>query len=300
MLKIAWSPLYKHPLPEGHRFPMEKYDLIPEQLLYEGSIEAGQLYEPEKISIETLLRTHTEEYWLKLRDQKLSASEQRRMGFPSSVRLVERSLTIAQGTVQNVALALQNGVAINAAGGTHHAFSDRGEGFCLLNDIAVAANEYLQRGILSRILVVDLDVHQGNGTAHIFKDEPGVFTFSMHCEANYPLQKESSDLDLGLPSFLGDRAYLDLLQQTLPELIDRVEPEFIFYLAGVDILETDRLGKLSVSREGCKQRDEYVLKLCKTNRIPVAISLGGGYSPRISDIVEAHCNTFRVAQALYS
>lgn len=299
MVKIAWSPLYCHPLPEGHRFPMEKYDLIPEQLLYEGSIEEVQLYTPDPVEESTILLTHTASYWTRLRDQLLSPQEIRRMGFPLSPQLVQRSMAIAGGTIRNVSYARQHGVALNGAGGTHHAFADRGEGFCLLNDLAVAANWLLAREPDTRILMVDLDVHQGNGTARIFQDDPRVFTFSMHCEANYPLKKERSDLDLGLPDAMGDGAYLSLLRETLPRLIDQVQPDLIFYLAGVDVLATDRLGKLRLSRQGCKARDEAVMRLCKQHGIPLVISLGGGYSHHIRDIVEAHCNTFRLAQEFW-
>ena len=299
MLKISWSPLYRHPLPEGHRFPMEKYELIPEQLLYEGTISEDNLYDPGKISEETVLLTHDEDYWQRVKNQELTPREQRRMGFPLSPRLVERSITIAKGTIENAIWAKKHGIAINGAGGTHHAFSDRGEGFCLLNDMAIAANYLLKKQQFERILVVDLDVHQGNGTAQIFADEARVFTFSMHCKANYPLVKEKSDLDIALEAYTDDDTYMAMLKNTLPRLIDQVEPDLMFYLSGVDILDTDRLGKLNCTREGCKARDSYVLETCRKNEIPVAISLGGGYSPHIKDIVEAHCNTFRLAQEIW-
>lgn len=299
VLKIAWSPLYKHPLPEGHRFPMEKYELIPEQLIYEGTIGEENLYLPGELELETILRTHDEQYWNKLINQKLSLREQRRTGFPLSPLLVKRAVTIPMGTIQNVLFAQQYGVSMNVAGGTHHAFKDRGEGFCLLNDIAIAVNELMYKGILSRPMIVDLDVHQGNGTAAIFALNPLVFTFSMHCEVNYPLKKEISDKDIALPAYTTDKTYLNYLKNTLPEIVNFHQPDFIFYLSGVDILETDKLGKLSISREGCKLRDEYVFSFCKQNQIPVTVCLGGGYSPLLKDIIEAHCNTFRIAQEIY-
>ncbi|MDP5170699.1 MAG: histone deacetylase [Bacteroidia bacterium] len=298
-LKIAWSPLYQHPLPEGHRFPMEKYELIPEQLLYEGTIAPHNLYAPGRLDEETILLTHSEEYWHKLQQGLLSPREIRRTGFPYSLRLIERGRHIAQGTIQNALYALKWGVAINGAGGTHHAFRDRGEGFCIFNDFAIACNWLLQAGMISKILIVDLDVHQGNGTAAIFQNEARVFTFSMHCQANYPLQKEQSDLDIGLPVGTTDDHYLMTLRETLPRLIDEVEPELVCYLSGVDILETDKLGKLKVTRQGCKERDRFVLETCHKNKLPVVISLGGGYSPQIRDIVEAHCQTFRLAQEIW-
>ncbi|MEL6673979.1 MAG: histone deacetylase [Bacteroidota bacterium] len=299
MLYISWSPLYCHPLPEGHRFPMEKYELIPEQLLYEGTIQSENLYDPGKIDEPTILLTHEAAYWEKLKHQHLSKKEIRKVGFPLSPLLVERAISIPKGTIQNSMFAMEYGVAINGAGGTHHAFTNRGEGFCLLNDIAIAANWLLAEGLVQRVLVVDLDVHQGNGTAQIFQDDPRVFTFSMHCQANYPLQKETSDLDIGLPVGAGDEYYLNQLRHHLPPLLDQVEPDFIFYLSGVDILHTDKLGRLGCSLQGCHERDSFVLSLCHRHQIPVVISLGGGYSPQIKDIVEAHCQTFRIATDLW-
>lgn len=278
---------------------MEKYDLIPEQLCYEGTITEDQLYRPGQIDEATVLLTHDLGYWQKLKTGALTPREVRRTGFPFSPQLVERAVTIPQGTIRNALYAMEHGVAINGAGGTHHAFTDRGEGFCLLNDIAIAAKWLLQNGHIRQALVVDLDVHQGNGTAQIFRDDPRVFTFSMHCEANYPLQKEQSDLDIGLAVGTDDRSYLHHLRETLPRLMDEVQPDFVFYLSGVDILETDKLGRLGVSIQGCKDRDEFVLRQCQQNGLPVAISLGGGYSTQLRHIIEAHCNTFRVAQELY-
>ena len=299
MLKIAWSPYYAHPLPEGHRFPMEKYNLIPEQLLYEGTIEEDNLFEPDVLTEEEVLLTHDRDYWEKLKCQTLTPREIRKTGFPLSERLVHREINIGKGTWMGTRFARQHGVAMNISGGTHHAFTNRGEGFCLLNDIAMAANLLLQEQPDLQILVVDLDVHQGNGTAEIFQQESRVFTFSMHCRANYPLHKESSDFDLELPPYIEDEHYLRELKETLPRLIDEFQPGFAFFLSGVDIIETDKLGHLHVSREGCKARDRFVFEQMKKNDIPVVVSMGGGYSPRIADIVEAHCNTYRVAQEIY-
>lgn len=299
MLKIAHSPYYAHPLPEGHRFPMEKYELIPQQLLYEGTIGPENLFCPEVLTDEQVLLTHDAEYWRKLKDQRLSPREIRKTGFPLSHRLVHREINIGHGTLLCSYFAMENGVAMNTSGGTHHAFTDRGEGFCLLNDIAMAARIILHEGRARKILVVDLDVHQGNGTAEIFRDDDRVFTFSMHCRSNYPLEKEKSDLDLALEPFMPDGPYLELLRKTLPDLLERVQPDFVYYLSGVDVIETDKLGKLSLSRQGCKERDRFVFQTLKAHRIPVAVSMGGGYSPKIADIVEAHCNTYRVAQEIY-
>jgi acetoin utilization deacetylase AcuC-like enzyme len=299
MLKIAWDRVYNHPLPEGHRFPMLKYDLIPEQLLYEGTIKEENLFAPLLPDESLILTTHDTEYWLKLKNLSLSEKEIRKTGFLLSKKLIEREIIIMNGTVQCALFALQYGVSMNIAGGTHHAFRARGEGFCLLNDIAIAANYLLLNNLSKKILVVDLDVHQGNGTAEIFRNQPSVFTFSMHGQNNYPSHKEMSDLDLPLPDKTDDFLFLSTLKETLPRLIHDVKPDFIFYQSGVDILNTDKLGKLSVSREGCKERDRFVLSTCKNNSIPLTICMGGGYSEKIRDITEAHCNTFRLAQELY-
>ena len=293
MLKIAYSPIYKYDLPEGHRFPMAKYELLPEQLLYEGTVSHQNFFHPIPLEEEYILWTHTFEYWEKLKNQTIGPKEVRAIGFPMSERLVLRSRHIAQGTIQCAQFAL------NIAGGTHHAYAFRGEGFCLMNDIALAANFLLNKGLAKKILIIDLDVHQGNGTAHIFLHEPRVFTFSMHGEKNYPLRKEKSNLDIGLPDKTEDAPYLRILRETLPRLLDEVEPDFIFYLSGVDVLATDKLGRLSLSLEGCRQRDKYVLETCHKNHIPVAVSMGGGYSERLAHIVEAHANTFRTAREIF-
>ena len=299
MLKIAWNEHYTHPLPEGHRFPMIKYDLIPEQLLYEGTISQQNIFSPDVLHEDHLGGVHDVEYWEKLKFGRLSKDEIRKTGFPFSSQLVKRELVILQGSIDCANYALKYGVALNVAGGTHHAFRDRGEGFCLLNDIAVAADYLIKNQLAKQILVVDLDVHQGNGTAKIFEDMHEVFTFSMHGGKNYPLKKEASDLDVPLQDGIEDKMYLELLKSHLPRLIEKVEPDFIFYQAGVDILSTDKLGRLSLSQEGCKNRDQFVLESCHKNNIPVAISMGGGYSEKISDIVEAHANTFRLASEIY-
>ncbi len=299
MLKVAWSKLYAHPLPEGHRFPMIKYELIPEQLLYEGTISEDNLFLPASLSLQDIHWTHNKEYLDKLINLRLSKIEERRTGFPQSKSLVDREILIMGGTWEACLFALKFGVGINAAGGTHHAYADKGEGFCLLNDMAIAANILLQRRLVKKILIVDLDVHQGDGTASIFKGSDLVYTFSMHGASNYPLIKQQSHLDIPIPDKTEDTSYLNILKENLPRLIDNVEPDFIFYQAGVDILLTDKLGKLSISREGCKQRDIFVLQTCLKNKIQVCISMGGGYSNDIKDIVEAHCNTFRIVQDLY-
>jgi acetoin utilization deacetylase AcuC-like enzyme len=298
-LYIAFDPIYIHPLPEGHRFPMLKYELIPEQLIYEGLITKDNLFSPLPVKEDVILLSHEKSYWERLRDLKLSPAEIRRSGFPLSATLLDRELRIAQGTINGCLDSFKNGIAFNIAGGTHHAGSNWAEGFCLLNDQAIAANYLLDRGLAKRILIIDLDVHQGNGTAEIFKNEERVFTFSMHAEKNFPFRKEQSDLDIGLQDGISDREYLDILNENLEKIIIKHQPDFVFYLAGVDVLSTDKLGKLNLSLKGCKERDEIVLKTCKIFNLPIQISMGGGYSQKVSVIVDAHCNTFRLAHNFY-
>lgn len=299
MLKIAFSPIYKYQLPEGHRFPMIKYELVPEQLLYEGIVSESNFFHPSPLTEAQILQTHSREYWNKLQEQKLSVKEVRAIGFPMRPDLVWRGRHIAQGTIDCARYAQQYGTSLNIAGGTHHAFADRGEGFCVFNDIAIAANYLLSTGEAKKILVIDLDVHQGNGTASIFQEENRVFTFSMHGAKNYPLRKERSDLDIPLPDKTPDKPYLKVLTETLPRLIDELQPDLAFYLSGVDVLESDRLGRLSLSLQGCKERDRFVFQTCKQYNLPVAVSMGGGYSPRIAAIVDAHANTYRMATEVF-
>jgi len=299
-LKIAYDPIYSHPLPEGHRFPMLKYELIPGQLLHEGTISAGNLFAPMPCTDEIVLMTHTEGYLKRLKSQELSVSEQRNIGFPLSPQLILRELVITQGTIDCCHYAMENGVAMNVAGGTHHAYADRGEGFCLLNDFAVAANYLLHKKLAKKILIIDLDVHQGNGTAKIFQYQPAVFTFSMHGANNYPFHKERSDLDLPLPDDTDENTYLKLVDESISKLLKAVKPDFAFFLSGVDILNTDKYGKLRISIAGCRQRDELVFSYLKKEGVPCTVAMGGGYSAEIKIIVEAHCNTFRVAKEIFT
>ncbi|HVF80964.1 MAG TPA: histone deacetylase, partial [Flavisolibacter sp.] len=254
-LHIAFHPVYAHPLPEGHRFPMLKYELIPAQLLYEGTITEENIFTPEPCKEEIILLTHTKPYFDKLIHQALSAQEQRRIGFPQSPALTQRELIITQGTIECCHHAFKNGIALNVAGGTHHAFADRGEGFCLLNDFAIAAKYLLHQKLAERVLIIDLDVHQGNGTAKIFEGDERVFTFSMHGRNNYPFHKEKSDLDIALEDGIMDEDYLMELTKHLPRLLQSFKPHFVFYLSGVDVLETDKFGKLKVTIQGCRERD---------------------------------------------
>lgn len=300
MIPIAFSPIYKYELPEGHRFPMEKYELLPQQLMLEGTISEDQFFQPTPLKMEELVSTHTTEFLDKLEQQTLNYHEIRKIGFPMRPELIIRGKHIAGGTYQGALMALKNkGAAMNIAGGTHHSYADHGEGFCVFNDIALASNLLLNTGRVKKILIVDLDVHQGNGNAHIFQHDQRVFTFSMHGEKNYPLKKEQSDLDIGLPDAMQDKDYLQILYSKLPELIQLVEPDIIFYQSGVDIIEFDKLGRLGVSIDGCKNRDRFVFEQAHINQIPIVTSMGGGYSPEIKHIIEAHANTYREAMYFF-
>lgn len=299
MLPIAYHPIYKHPLPEGHRFPMIKYELLPQQLLHEGTAVESDFHAPGLPDMNAVLAVHDKGYVNQLIDIALDAKAIRKIGFPLSAELVERELRITQGTIWGCEKAMQTGIAFNIAGGTHHAYSTHGEAFCLLNDQGIAAQHLLDSNLAKKILIVDLDVHQGNGTAEIFAGNNKVFTFSMHGKSNYPFRKETSDLDIALPDTTGDEEYLTILKDTLPKLVDSEKPDFIFYLSGVDILASDKLGKLGCSIAGCRERDEFVLGLARKLEIPVQCSMGGGYSPDIKTIIEAHANTYRVARELY-
>jgi acetoin utilization deacetylase AcuC-like enzyme len=274
---------------------MEKYELIPEQLIFEGIINNENLFEPTPLDESVILLTHDADYWQLLKTLTLDTAHQRRIGFKLNADLIKRELCIMHGTLQCAHYAIKNGAALNVAGGTHHAFKNKGEGFCLLNDFAITANYLLKQKLAARILIVDLDVHQGNGTAAIFSNQPNVFTFSMHGKHNYPFFKEKSDLDVELPDGINDKAYLDLLEKNLTRIFKLFKPDFVCYQSGVDILASDKLGKLNISIEGCKTRDEMVFAFCRVQKIPVVVAMGGGYSPKISDIVNAHCNTFKAA-----
>jgi acetoin utilization deacetylase AcuC-like enzyme len=292
---IAFHPLYVHPLPENHRFPMEKYDLLKRQLIHEGIAESATFFEPSQIAFDTLLAVHSITYWERLKNIEISPREQRVSGFVHSKQLIDRELTIMEGTRKAADIAMKTGLGFNIAGGTHHAFYDRGEGFCLLNDQVIAANWLLENTQIQRILIVDLDVHQGNGTAALCANEERIFTFSMHGAGNYPLKKENSDLDVELPDACKDEVFLFLLEANLDKILNQFKPDFIFYQSGVDVLESDKLGRLSLSQNACYQRDKIVYQTVQQLKIPVVTTMGGGYSPQIKDIVNAHTNTFKAA-----
>jgi acetoin utilization deacetylase AcuC-like enzyme len=299
MFPIAFHPIYQHPLPEGHRFPMLKYELLPQQLLHEGTASQSDFFQPEICDLNHILAIHKQEYVDDLINLTLNPKAARKIGFPLSKELIERELRIAQGTIIGAQKSFETKVSFNIAGGTHHAYSTHGEAFCLLNDQAIASQFLLDNKLAKKILIVDLDVHQGNGTAEIFRSNPNVFTFSTHGKTNYPFKKETSDLDIGFNDNTTDDEFLKKIASVIPKLIETQKPDFIFYLAGVDILASDKLGKLACSVEGCKKRDELVFELCSKYQIPVQVSMGGGYSPEIKTIIEAHANTYRAAKNIF-
>lgn len=297
---IAHDPIYVLPLPEDHRFPIKKYEWLPEQLLYEGIIQSSQIFSPRRAHEDEVLLTHTPDYVHRMLHLQLTDKEMRKIGFPLSQTLIDREFTIAGGTIQCCEYAFKYGAAFNTAGGTHHAYAGSGEGFCLLNDVAVAANVLLHKRQAQRILIVDLDVHQGQGTASIFEKEERVFTFSMHGKNNYPLHKEKSDLDIELDDGTNGETYYQILSDTLPKLMERINPDFAFYIAGVDVLESDRYGKLKLSIADCAARDRFVFETLYKKQIPVVTTMGGGYSRSLKVIVDAHTNTYREAMRCYA
>ena len=299
MLKIAFNENYIYPLEENHRFPMIKYELIPEQLIRENTCTSDNFFKPKKIDENIVLLTHEVEYFKRFTSLNLSKKEIREIGFPLSKDLVDREMEIADGTIQGVHYSIKNGISMNIAGGTHHAFYNRGEAFCMLNDQAIGANYLLNEQLAKKIMIIDLDVHQGNGTASLFNSNTNVFTISFHGKKNYPFRKEKSDLDIEFNDNTKDEEYLKVLKETIPREIDKFKPDFIFYLSGVDVLENDKLGRLSLSINGCKERDKFILDICKRDSIPIQVSMGGGYSTLLKNIIEAHSNTFRLAQEIF-
>lgn len=285
-------------MPKGHRFPMEKYELLHFQLKREQIVKEEDFFIPSTVDVNLLLEVHDQLYLDKLLSLKLTEREQKISGFIHDSNLIERELRIIEGTRLAADFAIKHGMAFNIAGGTHHAYSNRGEGFCLLNDQAVAAKWLLSNNLVNNILIIDLDVHQGNGTAEIFSDEPSVYTFSMHGKNNYPLKKETSKLDIALEDGTTDNEYIDQLENGFMTILSSFKPDFIFYQSGVDILGTDKMGRLGLTKEGCKKRDELVYSFAKQQSVPIVTTMGGGYSPQLKDIVNAHCETFKTAQEI--
>ena len=288
---VAYHKDYTLTLPERHRVPITKYNLLPEQLLHRGIIDREDLFKPGLAAPEAIGKAHHTDYLNKALHLKLSYKEARRIGYPYDDYLVRRERRIVQGTISTAEIALKTGLAFNLAGGTHHAGSDWGEGFCMFNDVATAALYLLDQHKLNKILIVDLDVHQGNGTAEILQNEPKVFTFSMHGKNNFPFRKEKSDLDIGLEDHTNGKDYLKILEQNLTNLFDRLSPDFIFYLAGADVLDKDKLGRLNLSKEDCKIRDQLVFQACKDNNAPVQVGTAGGYAKQVRDTVDVHSQT---------
>jgi acetoin utilization deacetylase AcuC-like enzyme len=297
-MRCAYHPDYYLPLPPGHPFPMAKYPLLRERLLREEVLSARELVEPREAHIEDLRLVHTDEYLRRLAAGALEASEVRRIGVPWSAALWRRSRLAVQGTVEAARIALADGLAGNLAGGTHHAFADHGEGFCVLNDVAVAIRVLQRERRVVRALVVDLDVHQGNGTAAIFADDPCVYTFSMHGERNYPARKMRSTLDVELPDGLGDDAYVERLEPHLARAMEDSAPDIVFYLAGVDPARGDRYGRLALSDEGIRRRDRHVLGTCRARGLPIVITIAGGYAATAERTAELHAIVFREAVAI--
>ena len=295
---VFYSPRYYADIGEGHVFPIRKFELVRDRLLREGTLAAGEIIEPYPAAIEDVLLVHTEDYVTRLRAGALTERELKRLGLPWSKALVRRSFLATSGTIGAARAALKDGVASNLAGGTHHAFADRGEGFCVLNDVAVADRVLLRDRLVRRAGVVDLDVHQGNGTATIFEGDPAVFTFSMHGAKNYPLQKARSSLDVNLADGTGDDEYLETLARHLPAVFAH-GPDLVFYLGGADPYAGDKLGRLGLSVAALRARDELELAECRRRGVPVATVMSGGYAADISDTVEIHCNTVRAARSVF-
>jgi acetoin utilization deacetylase AcuC-like enzyme len=286
------------PLPAAHSFPMAKYSRLRELVVAEGTIAPGRLLEPGAATRGERLLAHDATYVDAVLTGTLAPDHQRRIGFPWSPEMVERSRRSVGGTIAAARAALLDGVGINLAGGTHHAFAGRGEGYCVFNDIAVAARVLQATESPGRgpIAVIDCDVHQGNGTAAIFRDDPSVFTFSMHGEKNFPFRKEASDLDVALADGTGDDDYLEQLGAALDVVMDQ-KPAFVFYLAGADAYAGDRLGRLALTIDGMRRRDALVFERCR--RLPVAVTMGGGYCPDIDTIARIHANTIAMAAYLF-
>ncbi|HEX8634012.1 MAG TPA: histone deacetylase [Pyrinomonadaceae bacterium] len=296
-MQVFYTPRYYADIGEGHVFPIRKFELVRDRLLAEGTLAPSEIIEPQPAPVSDVLLVHTEDYVRRLRSGALTARELRRLGLPWSKALVRRSFLATGGTIRAALAALADGLASNLAGGTHHAFPERGEGFCVLNDVAVAIRVLRRDGLVERAAVVDLDVHQGNGTATIFEGDAGMFTFSVHGAKNYPIFKARSTLDVELPDATGDEEYLRALAEHLPRVFD-ARPDIVFYLGGADPYAGDKLGRLSLSIAGLRARDEFVLSECRARGVPVATVMSGGYAADINDTVEIHCNTIRAAKAL--
>lgn len=297
-MRLYYTDVFVLPLPAGHRFPMEKYSRLRQALLASGEFTADDFLLPHAATDEELARAHDPDYIRQVASGQLSEKAQKAIGFPWSLGMVERSRRSAGATIGACRTALLEGISANLAGGTHHAFRDRGEGFCVFNDAAVAARAMQAEGRADRVLVIDCDVHQGNGTANILAGDDSIFTFSIHGARNFPFAKEQSDLDIELPDDCADTAYLLRLEEGLDTAFDLARPDLVIYLAGADPYVDDRLGRLGLSIDGLAERDRRVFKRCQTHRTPVAIAMAGGYARNIDDTVAIHANTIRTGKAL--
>ena len=297
-MKVFYSDHFVLPLPEGHRFPMVKYAMLRERVARDGICGPGELQTPRVVTDEEILRAHAPAYLKRVVAGTLTKKEVRRIGFPWSERMVERSRRASGGTLGACLAALEEGFAANLAGGTHHAFSDKGEGYCVFNDSAIAARAVQAAGLVERVVVIDTDVHQGNGTAAILHQDPKVFTFSIHGAKNFPFNKEESDLDTPLPDGADDTEFLAALADGLETALDAADAELAIFLAGADPFEGDRLGRLSVTKSGLAERDRIVLETCKERGIPVAVTMAGGYAREVEDTVEVHFQSIRRAANL--
>lgn len=297
-LPLVYHPDYVTPLPPGHRFPMPKFGKVYEALIRDGIATLDQFHCPAPVERAWLELVHTPTYVHDYLTGGLNARAMRRIGFPWSPELVNRTCTAVSGTILTALLALEEGLACNTAGGTHHAFADYGSGFCIFNDLAIAARYVQTQGLAARVLIVDLDVHQGDGTAHIFQDDATVFTFSMHCEKNFPFRKQQSNLDVALPIGSEDADYLRLLAGSLPDLLSQVKPDLVFYDGGVDPHLQDSLGKLALTDRGLYLRDKWVLETCLSRGCPVACVIGGGYQKDIDNLARRHTLLHQAATAV--
>lgn len=298
-MRVFYSDTFVLPLPPGHRFPMEKYALLRERVIAENIVSLDRLHVPEPASVDELVRVHTPAYIERVMTGRLTDAEIRRIGFPWSPQMVERSRRSAGATIAACRVALQEGVGVNLAGGTHHAFADAGAGYCVFNDAAVAARAMQAEGRVRQIAIIDCDVHQGDGTAAIFADDPTVFTFSIHGAHNFPFRKQQSDLDIALPDATGDAAYLDALEWGLRQTFATAKPDLVIYLAGADPYYDDRLGRLSLTKAGLAERDRLVFGYCRSAGVPVAVTMAGGYARQINDTVDIHAHTVAAASLGY-
>jgi acetoin utilization deacetylase AcuC-like enzyme len=294
-VKVFYSDHFVLPLPEGHRFPMKKYSMLRERVEQNGICGPGELRTPHAVTNEEIFRAHDPDYLERVVAGTLTAKQMRKIGFPWSQRMVERSRQASGGTLDAARVALSEGIAANLAGGTHHAFAGRGEGFCVLNDSAIAARALLAEGLVEKVVVLDTDVHQGNGTAAILCEDPRVFTLSIHGEKNYPFYKEESDLDVPLPDGAGDGVFLAALVEALERVLDLEEWDLALFLAGADPFEGDKLGRLSVTKSGLTERDRVVLEGCRERGLPVAVTMAGGYARQVEDTVDIHFQTIKRA-----